>query len=70
MRIASVNILRSLTSKGVKDPSAKLQVVKVLDVLRTIEPLMSTDDETFKAALASWLAAYGVTLIEMFENVS
>lgn len=68
VQIPAANVLRLLAAKGVKDSSGKLQLLKVLDVLSTVE--MSTDDVSFRAALASLLAAHGTSLIEIYENVS
>ena len=68
LRVAAAGILRTLVGKGIKDPSEKMQIMKVLDVLSTIEPLMSTDDINFKVALGSVLAVYGTELVEMWDN--
>jgi hypothetical protein len=66
VQISSCNVLKTLVNKGVKDSAAKLQVLKVLDIL-SID--MSTEDVAFRAALAGLFAAYGTTLVEMWENV-
>ncbi|KAI9638936.1 armadillo-type protein [Dioszegia hungarica] len=65
VQISSCNVLKTLVNKGVKDSAAKLQVLKVLDIL-SID--MTTEDVAFRAALAGLFAAYGTTLVEMWEN--
>lgn len=73
IRIPAVAILRTFVAKGIKDPSAKLQVLKVLDILATIDPLeiatRSDEDMTFRASLGGLLSAYGVALVDMWEDV-
>ncbi|WWD20310.1 exportin-T [Kwoniella shandongensis] len=76
IRIAAANILRTFVAKGIQDPAARIEVLKVLNVLAIVDPLESEtsgirDNEevvTFRAALGNLLAIYGTELIAFSEN--
>ncbi|WVQ66053.1 uncharacterized protein L199_004231 [Kwoniella botswanensis] len=78
LRTASANIIRSLAAKGVQDPQARLEVLRVLDIVSLVDPLESEtrgvkDNEevvAFRAAVAGILSAFGTELIAFSENVS
>lgn len=75
LRTLAAGILRTLTGKGMRDPSEKLQVLKVLDIPSVLDPLESQtrtakDDHAmvlFRASLASVLQVYGTELIKLTE---
>lgn len=74
MRTVAANILRSLTAKGMRDPSEKLQVLKLLDIPSILDPLESQtrnsedhDMILFRAALGGILQSYGTELIKLTE---
>ncbi|KAK6908461.1 hypothetical protein I203_102463 [Kwoniella mangroviensis CBS 8507] len=77
LRTASANVIKSLAAKGVQDPQARLEVLRVLDIVSLIDPLESEtrgvkDNEevvAFRAAVAGVLAAFGTELIAFSENV-
>lgn len=73
-RAAAAGIIRTLIAKGQKDPSDKLQVLNVLDIVNLLDPLEAStrggNDEIigFRVALGSILAAYGTELVELWDN--
>ncbi|KAL1411126.1 pre-tRNA nuclear export protein [Vanrija albida] len=75
LRIPAAGIIRTLAAKGMKDPSEKLQVLKVLDIVSLLDPLeqqtrnVKGDHElvNFRAALAGVIQAYGTELIKLTE---
>lgn len=77
LRTSTTAIMRIFVAKGIKEPSEKLEVMKVLNVLSLLDPLESQtrgapDDAmvTFRAGLGGILAAYGTELIALTEVVS
>nr|XP_019043552.1 exportin-T [Kwoniella bestiolae CBS 10118]OCF22482.1 exportin-T [Kwoniella bestiolae CBS 10118] len=76
LRTATANIIKSLAAKGVQDPQARLEVLRVLNLVSLVDPLESEtrgvkDNEeviAFRAAVASILATFGTELIGFFEN--
>lgn len=69
--------MRTLVTKGIKEPADKLEELKVLDVVSLLDPLEAqsrdTQDEaaiSFRATLGSVYAGYGSALIDLEENVS
>ncbi|OCF35216.1 exportin-T [Kwoniella heveanensis BCC8398] len=76
LRTASAAILRTFVVKGIQDPQARLEVLKVLNVVAIVDPLEAEtrgvkDNEeaiAFRASIASLLAAYGTELIGFNEN--
>ncbi|BEJ16561.1 hypothetical protein CspHIS471_0511660 [Cutaneotrichosporon sp. HIS471] len=74
LRNLAASILRTFTAKGMRDPSEKLQVLKVLNILSVLDPLESQtrskeDHEMvlFRASLAGVLQVYGTELIKLTE---
>ncbi|WVR08059.1 hypothetical protein IAU60_005105 [Kwoniella sp. DSM 27419] len=75
-RTASAIIIRTFVAKGIQDPIARLEVLKVLDVVSILDPLETEtrdikDNEevvAFRAALAGILSSYGTELIAFSEN--
>lgn len=77
LRVAAANIFKTFAGKGVKEPADKLQLMQILDIVTTIDPLEAatrgSDDEevtSFRVALGSLLAVYGTELVDMSDNVS
>ncbi|KAK8849681.1 hypothetical protein IAR55_005016 [Kwoniella newhampshirensis] len=76
IRIAAANILRTFVAKGIQDPVARVEVLKVLNVAALVDPLESEtngvrDNEeviAFRAALGNLLAMYGTELIAFSES--
>ncbi|WVF68493.1 hypothetical protein IAT40_003260 [Kwoniella sp. CBS 6097] len=76
LRTASAAIIRTFVVKGIQDPQARLEVLKVLNVVAIVDPLevetrgVKDNEEAiaFRAAIASLLAAYGTELIGFNEN--
>lgn len=69
--------MRTLVTKGIKEPADKLEELKVLDVISLLDPLEAqtrdTQDDSivaFRATLGSVYAGYGSALIDLEENVS
>ncbi|WVQ79178.1 exportin-T [Cryptococcus sp. DSM 104549] len=75
-RTSAAGIIRTLVAKGIQDPAARMEVLKVLDVLSVVEPLEAEtsgvkDDEevtNFRVALGGVLSAYGTALIGISDN--
>ncbi|WWC73701.1 exportin-T [Kwoniella pini CBS 10737] len=76
LRTAAANIMRSFAAKGIQDPQARLEVLKVLDVVSLVDPLESEtrgvrDNEeviAFRAAIGGILATFGTELVTFTEN--
>ena len=77
LRIPTAIVIRTFVAKGIKDPSERLQVLKVLDVISLLDPLetetRSTQDdanvEIFRTAIGGVLTVYGTELIIFMEEV-
>ncbi|WWC65824.1 uncharacterized protein I303_108446 [Kwoniella dejecticola CBS 10117] len=77
LRTAAANIIRSFAAKGVQDPQARLEVLKVLDVVALVDPLEAEtrgvkDNEevtAFRTAIGGILAAFGTELVAFTENM-
>lgn len=75
MRTVAAEIMRTFAAKGMQDPSEKLQVLKILNAVSLVDPLEAStrdvkDDHQlvlFRAALASFLQAFGIELIKLTE---
>lgn len=73
LRIASAGVIRTFVAKGIKDPSDRLQILKVLDIVQTLDPLEAStrgQDDGLRVALAGILGVLGTELVEFWEDVS
>ncbi|WRT69690.1 uncharacterized protein IL334_006680 [Kwoniella shivajii] len=76
LRTASANIIKTFAAKGIQDPQARLEVLKVLNVVSLVDPLESEtrgvkDNEAviaFRAAIGGILATFGTEAIAFTEN--
>ncbi|WWC92796.1 uncharacterized protein L201_007755 [Kwoniella dendrophila CBS 6074] len=76
LRTATANIIRSFAAKGVQDPQARLEVLKVLDIVSLVDPLevetrgVKDNEEVvaFRAAVGGVLATFGTELVALSEN--
>ena len=78
LRIPAAAIMKTFVAKGTKEPSEKLQVLKVLNIVslldrHEVQTRGATGDPDivdFRAALGSLLAVYGAELVSFVEDVS
>lgn len=75
LRTGAAKALMSLTTKGMQDPSGKLQVLRVLDMVPLIDPLEQETRDTkedfelvaFRIKLSGLLSCYGEELIAIAD---
>jgi len=76
LRGSASKLLMAITNKGMKDPSEKLQVLRVLDLVPLIDPIeaetreLAKDDPdivAFRTKLSGLLSTYGEELIAIAE---
>ena len=81
IRLATTNVLLKMVSKGLKEPSDKLQLIKVLSLNQVVESLEEKTrleqekrgrdsdeaEETYREALGRLLNAVGLELSKLIE---
>lgn len=76
LRTGAAAIVRALVAKGIRDPSEKLQMLKVFDLVNFLTPVEAATRQsakdgpemvTFRATLAGIVQAYGTELIKIAE---